>query len=288
MTKRPGGRGGSGSSREEGPPSRRGAKGRRPSTGRGKARERGRAPARASTPRPRGPRPLVVVFARSPEPGRVKTRLTPALRPEEAADLHRALLLDTVEVAETAEAEVVVAFTPATARRPLERLLGRRRRLLAQPPGDLGDRLEGVLGDLSREGRPVVVVGSDCPGLTPERVREAVGALDRVPAVLGPALDGGFYLIGMARAAPGLLRGIPWSTDRVFDIVRGRFLEAGLEVFVLAAERDLDTPEDLFEWFAVARESNRETAYPRSWKILHSLMSPRRLVELQARLPESP
>lgn len=229
-----------------------------------------------------------MVFARSPEPGRVKTRLTPALRPEEAADLYRALLLDTIEVAESAGAEVVIAFTPATARRPLERLLGRRRRLLAQSPGDLGDRLEGALSSLGGDGRPLVVVGSDCPAVTPERIRESFDALARAPAVLGPALDGGFYLLGMARNVPGLLRGVPWSTDRVFGIVRERFHEAGLEVVELAPERDLDTPEDLFEWFAVARESNRETAYPRSWKILHSLMSPRRLVELQARLPESP
>ena len=218
----------------------------------------------------------------------MKTRLTPAFRPEEVADLYRALLLDTIEVVESTGAEVVVAFTPGNARRPLERLLGGRRRLLAQPPGDLGDRLEGVLASLHGGGRPVLVVGSDCPGLTPERVREAVEALREAPIVVGPALDGGFYLIGMSRPAPGLLLDVPWSTERVLDATLRRVRERDLPVRELAPERDLDTPRDLFEWFAVARESSREADYPRTWKTLYSLMTPRRLVELEARLAESP
>lgn len=230
----------------------------------------------------------MAVFARVPEPGRVKTRLLPALRPDEAADLYRALLLDTIEVVESAGAEVVVAFTPASARRPLERLLGRRRRLLAQPPGDLGDRIEGVLASLHGGGRPVLVVGSDCPGLTPERLRGAVEALEGASVVVGPALDGGFYLIGLSRPAPGLLRDIPWSTERVLDATRQRLRERELAVRELPPERDLDTPRDLFEWFAVARESSREAGYPRTWKILHSLITPRRLMELEAILAESP
>lgn len=296
MAKRPGdGRRGEG---RGGPPKGRGG-GKKPAAGKGRGggKKRGPAKGRGAKPgrapdrrpaRPRGPRPLVAVFARSPEPGRVKTRLMPALRPDEAADLYRALLLDTVEVVESAEAEAVIAFTPTTARRPLERLLGRRRRLLPQPPGELGDRLEGIQASLHGAGRPVLVVGSDCPGLTPDRLREAVAALERAPAVLGPALDGGFYLLGTSRPEPDLLRGIPWSTADVLEATRRRLRERGLEIRELPVERDLDTPRDLFEWFAVARESSRESAYPRTWKCLHSLMTPRRLAELQARLAESP
>lgn len=273
--------------RERRPRTRRGAKPRGGKKG-GSGRRRGPAKPASRGPRSRGPRPQVVVFARAPEPGRVKTRLSPALRPDEAADLYRALLLDTVDVVRSAGAELVVAFTPGSARRALERLLGPRHRLLPQPPGDLGDRLEGILSSIQGGRRPVCVVGSDCPGLTPERVREAVVALESVPVVLGPALDGGFYLLGLSGPAPGLLRGVPWSTDRVLDAVRSRCAARGLSVHELGAERDLDTPDDLFEWFAVARASNRETDYPRTWRILHSLMTPRRVAELQDRLPESP
>ena len=233
-------------------------------------------------------RPVVAVFAKAPLPGRVKTRLSPALRPDEAADLYRALLLDTIDVVESTDARVTVAFTSATDRRALERLLGRRRRLLLQPPGDMGARIEGVLDRLREHGaRRALVVGSDCPGLTPERVREAWQALENAPAVLGPALDGGFYLLGLARAETGLLRGIPWSTAAVLESTRARLHERGLPVHELPPERDLDTPRDLFEWFAIARAAGPEPVYPRTWKILHSLMTPRRFAELERRLAES-
>jgi rSAM/selenodomain-associated transferase 1 len=218
----------------------------------------------------------------------VKTRLSPALRPDEAADLYRALLLDTIDVVEATDARVTIAFTPATARRPLERLLGGRRRLMLQPPGDLGARIEGVFGRISEDGaRRALVVGSDCPGLTPVRIREAWRALESVPAVLGPALDGGFYLLGLARAEPGLLEGIPWSTGDVLASTRARLRERGLAVHELPPERDLDTPRELVEWFAIARSAGPEPVYPRTWKTLHSLMTPRRFAELEARLAES-
>ncbi|MGH7564760.1 MAG: TIGR04282 family arsenosugar biosynthesis glycosyltransferase, partial [Gemmatimonadota bacterium] len=141
-----------------------------------------------------GGRPRVVVLAKAPEPGRVKTRLIPILRAREAAELHEALLLDTLDVVESC-ADVVVAFTPSTGRRTLERLLGRKRRLLPQGPGDLGDRLPRVFEQLCGDGRPVLAVGSDCPGLTTARIQAAAAALGRVDVVLGPALDGGYYLV---------------------------------------------------------------------------------------------
>lgn len=303
MADRPRKGGGEGGSSKGGrPPKGRGAeKGRGAKKGRGAAKKSGAtrskvrgpakargAPAKVRAPQPRGPRPVVAIFAKAPIPGQVKTRLTPALRAEEAADLYRALLLDTIEVVESTGARVTVAFTPSTARRPLERLLGRRRHLLAQPPGDLGARLEGVLGLLQEGGgKRVLLVGSDCPGLTAERIRQAWHALESVPVVLGPALDGGFYLLGVSRAAPGLLRDVPWSTGKVLETTRARLHELGLAVQELAEERDLDTPRDLFEWFAVAREAGLESAYPRTWKVLHSLMSPRRFAELEGRLAES-
>ncbi|HET6617704.1 MAG TPA: TIGR04282 family arsenosugar biosynthesis glycosyltransferase, partial [Gemmatimonadota bacterium] len=239
-------------SKKRGPAKRRGpsrkqdpSKKRAPSKGRGAGQRRGQGKKGGGsrrTPRTtvgrRPSRPVVAVFAKAPLPGRVKTRLSPALRPDEAADLYRALLLDTIDVVESTDARVTVAFTSATDRRALERLLGRRRRLLLQPPGDMGARIEGVLDRLREHGaRRALVVGSDCPGLTPERVREAWQALENAPAVLGPALDGGFYLLGLARAETGLLRGIPWSTAAVLESTRARFRDRGLPVHELPPER---------------------------------------------------
>ncbi len=228
-----------------------------------------------------------MVFAKSPEPGHVKTRLIPILRAGEAAELHEALLLDTLGVVESC-ADVVIAFTPATGRSTLERLLGRHRRLLPQGPGDLGDRLARVFEQLCVEGKPVLAVGSDCPGLTADRIGSAAAALRRVDVVLGPALDGGYYLIGLRKPHPELFRNIPWSTPEVLEVTRSCAAEAGLRVELLEPARDLDTPEDLFEWYAGARSEDFAAGYPRTWRLLHAILPPRRFAALEEALGSRP
>lgn len=231
-------------------------------------------------------RPVVCVFAKAPEPGKVKTRLVPTLRAEEAADLYRAMLLDTVGVAEWAHAEVVIAFTPHAARGTLERLLGRHRTYLPQGPGDLGDRLAYAFERLCGGGRAVIVVGSDCPGLDPDRIDQAAEALKGSDVVVGPSLDGGYYLIGLNRPRPELFEGVPWSTERVFESTMERIDAAGLDVSVLPTERDLDTPEDLLELFAGTRTAGWEEVYQQTWKEIHALLPPRRLSLLEEAVAE--
>lgn len=230
----------------------------------------------------RGPRPVVAVFAKAPEPGRVKTRLTPVLHAREAADLYRALLQDTLSIVERFGGETVVAFTPHVARRPLERLLGSHRRLLAQGPGDLGTRLANVFDQLCDGRRPVVAVGSDCPGVTPTRLREAIDALPTSDLVIGPAVDGGYYLIGMKRPHLELFEDVPWSTGKVLETTRERIEELDLKAAFLTPQRDIDTPEDLFEWYAGARAANMQEHYPRTWSVLHAMLPPRRFSALES------
>lgn len=227
----------------------------------------------------------MAVFARAPEPGRVKTRLIPVLRAAEAAELSEALLLDTVEVAESC-AWTVVAFTPSGGRRTMERLLGGRRRLLPQGPGDLGERIGRVFEALCKSGRPVLVVGSDCPALTAPRIRAAAARLGRADVVIGPALDGGYYLIGLRQPRPELFRDIPWSTGSVLEITRSRAEEAGLRVELLEAARDLDTPADLFAWYAESRSEEFAASYPRTWRLLHALLPPPRFAALEESIGE--
>lgn len=237
--------------------------------------------------RPRGPRPIVCVFARAPEPGTVKTRLTPILRAAEAADLYRAMLIDTVEVAASIGSDVVVAFTPHAARASLEQLLGRHQTYMPQGPGDLGQRLAYAFERLCDGRRPVMVVGSDCPGLSAERLREAVDAVSGDDEVaIGPTIDGGYYLIGLTRARPRLFEDVPWSTERVFEATMERIREAGLRARTLATERDIDTPEDILELYAGTRSAEWEEAYPRTWKELHTLLPPRRLSMLEEAVAE--
>ncbi|MBA3583691.1 MAG: TIGR04282 family arsenosugar biosynthesis glycosyltransferase [Gemmatimonadetes bacterium] len=236
-----------------------------------------------------GLQPVVAVFARVPQAGRVKTRLTPFLRAREAADLSEALLRDTLDIAEGTGAETVVAFTPLTGRRALERLLGRRRRLIPQGPGDLGDRLARVTGQLlpDRAHPSVLVIGSDCPALSAARLGEANDALAGADVVLGPALDGGYYLVGLKAEHPEIFANIPWSTDRVLEATRQRIEERGLSLALLDPARDLDTPEDLFEWYAGALAENLRERYPRTWRVLHAILPPRRFSDLEAALTEN-
>lgn len=228
----------------------------------------------------------MALFAKAPEPGRVKTRLIPVLRAGEAAELHKALLLDTIDLVESC-AEAVVAYAPAGGRRALEQLLGGRR-LLPQGPGDLGDRLARVFEQLCGGGRPVLAVGSDCPGLTAERIQSAAAALGRADVVLGPALDGGYYLVGLRKAHPELFAEVPWSTPRVLEITRRRADTARLTVELLQPARDLDTPEDLYEWYAGSRSEEFGRDYPRTWRLLHTILPPRRFSALEETLGVRP
>lgn len=245
----------------------------------GRVLKRGGGRPRRST----GPRPLVAIFAKAPFAGEVKTRLTPVLRAREAAELAEALLLDTVEVVERAGLDAVVAFAPAAGRRAFEQLLGPRRRLIPQGGGDLGTRLDRIMERLAGERRgSVVAIGTDCPAVDGDHLRAAVQALGQRDVVLGPALDGGFYLLGLRRHQPELFREVPWSTDATLTTVEARARSAGLTVTRLAAARDLDSPEDLYAWYAAAREAGLQETYPRTWSVLHAALPPRRLAALEA------
>lgn len=229
------------------------------------------------------PRPLVAVFAKAPEPGRVKTRLTPVLRAREAAELYEALLLDTLEIVRGVARETVVAFTPATGRRAFERLLPPGVRLVPQGPGDLGARLAHVSGRLLESRRvPLLVIGSDCPAVTESLLLDAARGLDAADVVLVPTFDGGYALIGTTRPRPEVFQGIPWSTDRVLETTLERAQAASLSVRLLDPVRDLDTPADLFEWYVGARAAEFPDRCPRTSRILHAILPPRRLSELEA------
>lgn len=233
----------------------------------------------------------MAVLAKAPVAGEVKTRLTPILHAREAADLARALLLDTIAQVEAAGLELVVAFTPSAGRRALERLLGTRRRLVPQGGGSLGERLERVIAGLASAAgrkRAVLAVGTDCPALTAERLAEAERALDSADVVLGPAADGGFYLIGLRRHNPRLFEDVPWSTAGTMRAVEERARSEDLRVARLPVERDLDVPEDLYEWYAGSRAAALREAYPQTSAILHTILPPRRQARLEATLRGEP
>lgn len=181
----------------------------------------------------------LVVIAKSPSPGRSKTRLCPPCDPEQAAALAEAALHDTLD-----------AVAAAPARRRVLALAGAppdwlpdSLELVAQRGDGLGERLAGALGDA---GGPALVIGMDTPQVTPALLGHAAASLAApgVDAVLGPALDGGYWTIGLRRPDPGVFAGVPMSTPDTCAAQRRRLRELGLRTAGLAALRDVDTIAD--------------------------------------------
>lgn len=189
----------------------------------------------------------VLVFVRAPVAGRVKTRLAASIGAEAALRVYVRLAEHTLREARAVEgAEVRVHFTPADAGEEVRRWLGEGVRCLPQAEGDLGERMRRAFRDafVAGHGR-VVIVGSDLPELSSSLLRRALALLESHPAVLGPARDGGYYLLGLTRMVPGLFTGIAWSTGEVFAHTLERLRAAGVEPALLEVLGDVDRVEDL-------------------------------------------
>ncbi len=200
------------------------------------------------TPSGRGRRPrrdALAVIAKEPVAGLAKTRLVPALGEAGAARAATAMLADTLAAVRATGADPWLCFTPVEARERLGRLapgFG----LLAQGSGDLGDRLAACLADLLATGADrVTIVGADTPHVPVSSYQRAFALLDEADVVLGPALDGGYYLVAAKAARPELFVGIPMGTEVVLTETLARAIAAGLVVALLPPLRDLDMVEDL-------------------------------------------
>ena len=196
----------------------------------------------------------LVVFLKHPRPGGVKTRLAAAIGPEAAAGLYRALAEQVLEATtpSAGDYERLVFFDPPESLPQMRDWLPGLR-LMAQSGEDLGARMAGAFARaFARGARRVAIVGTDAPGVSRATVREALSALDAADVVIGPADDGGYYLIALGAPRPELFADIEWSTPSVADVTRARAQAAGLAVHWLPRRRDIDTLDDLrAEWPAV-------------------------------------
>ena len=191
----------------------------------------------------------VTVFARIPLPGAVKTRLTPALPAPLACALYVAMLRDTLRAARAVPASRHRVMWATEGTPPALPELGDWVQG-AQRAGDLGERLMNALAD---ENDARVVVGSDCPELDAPILQRAQEALRVHDMVLGPAIDGGYYLVGLAQGVPAdgaLFAGVPWGTGGVREATLARAAALGLDVEALAWREDVDTPADLIRLLA--------------------------------------
>ena len=196
----------------------------------------------------------LVVLAKSPSPGRVKTRLLPAYTAVEASDLALAALRDTLDAAASAApARVVLALDGAPGT-----WLPAGVTVLPQRGRSLDERIEHALADALHgpDGRPgpVLLVGMDTPQVTALLLQDALDRLSRadVDAVLGRSEDGGFWALGLHDGQPGVVVGVAMSTERTGADQQARLQGAGLRVEVLASLRDVDTAEDAWAVAALA------------------------------------
>jgi len=209
-------------------------------------------------PSPQRASSALIIFAKAPIPGQVKTRLCPPLTPDEAASFHGSLVLDALErsrdAAKRARAKSgrlcldrFVACAPS-ASHVFFKIMEERHgvQLLDQIGDDLGARMDQACNAIFARGyQRVLVVGTDLPTLPASFYAQALSLLSDHDLVLGPALDGGYYLIGLRRPMPDLFVEIPWSTDQVFALTLKKAEALGLKIGLLPAWRDVDTIDDL-------------------------------------------
>jgi rSAM/selenodomain-associated transferase 1 len=197
--------------------------------------------------RQRAVRAALIIFAKAPIPGQVKTRLCPPLTGEEAATLHGSLVLDVLERTRLPSVDRFMACAPSAAH-VFFKILEERHgvRLLTQSDGDLGNRMQEALRAVLGSGyHKALLIGADVPAISGPLLSEALGLLDNHDVVLGPAVDGGYYLIGLTRLVPELFANMPWASDRVCTMTEETARGLQLTTALLPRHRDLDTVQDL-------------------------------------------
>jgi hypothetical protein len=209
----------------------------------------------------------LVVFARQPVEGAVKTRLTPPLDPAEATELYRAMLEDVLAVSAAAAQrlglEAVLAVHPPRAGAELVRRAPGSFRAVAQRGPELAARMTWAVGEAGAAGAwPLLLRGSDSPALSPEAIADALAALDAADVVIVPDLDGGYSLVGLRRFLPNPFEH-PMSTRSVAEETRAAAERNGRSVRVLAPSFDIDTAADL-ALLAAARAEGAERLCPRT------------------------
>jgi len=191
----------------------------------------------------------LIIFVKSPIPGDVKTRLIPYLTGSEAADLYKCFVADTLRHVNKIEvtAKIQVAYQPHSKASNLEWLgLKSPPELFKQEGRSLGERLIHAFGQaFGRGAQKVVIIGSDSPNLPHNYIDQAFKALEEADVVLGPATDGGYYLIGLSRPCLKLFDDVSWSTDQVFERTAHNAQSQGYKLRILPTHYDIDTIEDL-------------------------------------------
>jgi len=206
----------------------------------------------SSTPETTSTPEKIIFFSRYPEPGTAKTRLIPALGPQGAAELQRKMTEHAIRYARRVAANRGVSievFYDGDSESNFRQWLGEGLEYRAQIGGNLGERMADAFERSFDAGaQRIVLIGTDCPDLTDDLMVSALQSLELNDVVLGPAMDGGYYLIGLTRPVPALFEGILWGAGDVAGITLRIASDLGLSLTHLTELIDVDRPEDLAVW----------------------------------------
>ena len=191
----------------------------------------------------------IVVFTRAPIAGQVKTRLIPALGEERATSLHAKLANRMIECALGCQLAPVVLACDPDEHAPFFDAFRHKASMFAQQGQDIGERMHHALASCLNDcATSAILMGTDCPTIDAAYLRSAIVALTDTDAVIGPAEDGGYGLIGLRRPEASLFRGIAWGTSTVCAETCRRFTENRLQFELLPQIWDVDRPEDVMRY----------------------------------------
>jgi rSAM/selenodomain-associated transferase 1 len=215
---------------------------------------------------------MLALFAKQPHGGEVKTRLAAASSAKWAADVAEAFLLDVVDRFAATADERFLVFTPSHAAEWFRAIAGVRYRISPQANGDLGMRLGSFFRERFRsEQERIVILGTDSPTVPAALVEQAFEELKTADVVLGPAMDGGYYLLGCARKLPPIFEGVAWGSPTVLADTLARLADRAWRVALLPPWYDVDTLDDwhLLRGHALAlRRAGIDPGLPRTERLL--------------------
>jgi len=194
---------------------------------------------------PADPNVDIAVFARAPIAGQAKTRLIPRLGAAGAARLQRQLIERALARAQSARGARVTLWTTADDADTHALAAAARATVRLQQGHDLGARMSNAFAETLDGTRPMLLIGTDCPALTGADLETAIAALREADAVIQPAEDGGYVLIGMKQFHPGLFEQVAWGSATVLATTRARAADGGVRLAELPVSWDLDRSEDL-------------------------------------------
>ena len=198
-----------------------------------------------------------------PEPGEVKTRLAESIGSDKAAKLYRSFILDLLAKLESTRLPFAICFYPQRKKELLMEWLGEGYEYIPQKGADLGERMAGAFLDAFAGGhRRVILIGSDFPDIPESFFKESLDALKTHDSVIGPAMDGGYYLIGFRKETffHQAFEGMDWGTEGVFRQTLSILKDHGKGVYVLPVWNDIDTIEDLREFIQRSESSGSATS----------------------------